>query len=242
MTLPTKSSSSASETVDAYEGVDNLEAMQEAVNYNEFLAREVARDALPGKLIVDFGAGVGTFARPLHQRGLNLICIENDARLSARLKGEGMRVEPALDALADSSVDYLYSLNVLEHIEDDASVVAAWYAKLKPGAPLLLYVPAFMCLYSEMDKRIGHYRRYRRLPLVALLRDAGFAVERDTYVDSLGFFASLGLRFFDRSGGVLNPGTVRLYDRVGFPLSRLMDLVAGRFFGKNVLIRARKPG
>lgn len=241
MTVPANSSSAA-ETVDAYEGVDNLEAMQEAVNYNEFLAREVAREAQPGKLIVDFGAGVGTFARPLHQRGLDVVCVENDVHLGARLKGEGMRVEPSLGALADASVDYLYSLNVLEHIEDDASVVAAWYAKLKPGAPMLVYVPAFMCLYSEMDRRIGHFRRYRRLPLVALLRDAGFAIERDTYVDSLGFFASLGLRFFDRSGGVLNPGTVRLYDRVGFPVSRLMDLVAGPFFGKNVLIRARKPG
>jgi hypothetical protein len=130
---------------------------------------------------------------------------------------------------------------VLEHIEDDASCVAAWYAKLKPGAPLLLYVPAFMVLYSEMDRRIGHYRRYRRRPLAALVRQAGFQIERSVYVDSLGFFASLGLRFFDRSGGVLNPRTVRLYDRLGFPLSRLMDAAAGPFFGKNVLIRAVKP-
>ncbi|GIL39522.1 hypothetical protein TMPK1_17590 [Rhodospirillales bacterium TMPK1] len=226
---------------DVYEGVDNLEAMQEAVNYNDFLAREVAREALPGRLIVDFGAGVGTFARPLHQRGLNIICVENDMRLGARLKSEGMRVEPEIGALPDASIDYLYSLNVLEHVEDDASCVAAWYAKLKPGAPLLLYVPAFMVLYSEMDRRIGHFRRYKRTPLVALLRQAGFRIERDTYVDSLGFFASLGLRFFDRSGGVLNPKTVRLYDRIGFPLSRLMDVFVGPFFGKNVLIRAVKP-
>jgi SAM-dependent methyltransferase len=227
---------------DVYEGVDNLEAMQEAVNYNAFLAREVAREALPGRLIVDFGAGVGTFARPLHQRGLNIVCVENDVRLGARLRSEGMRVEPTLDALPDSSVDYLYSLNVLEHIEDDTSCVASWYAKLKPGAPLLLYVPAFMVLYSEMDRRIGHFRRYKRVPLVALLQQAGFRIERDSYVDSLGFFASLGLRFFDRSGGVLNPKTVRFYDRVGFPVSRLMDAVVGPFFGKNVLIRAVKPG
>jgi SAM-dependent methyltransferase len=227
--------------VEVYEGVDNLEAMQEAVNYNAFLAHEVASEALPGRLIVDFGAGVGTFARPLHRRGLNLVCVENDARLGARLRDEGMRVESSLDTLRDSSVDYLYSLNVLEHIEDDAACVAAWFAKLKPGAPLLLYVPAFMILYSEMDRRIGHFRRYKRTELTSLLRQAGFQIQRDTYVDSLGFFASLGLRFFDRSGGVLDPKTVRLYDRLGFPASRLLDRVFGPFFGKNVLIRAIRP-
>lgn len=231
----------ASDVVDVYEGVDNLEAMEAAVHYNEFLAREVAREARPGRIIVDFGAGVGTFARPLHQRGLNVVCVENDARLSARLRSEGMCVETSIDAIADASVDYLYSLNVLEHIRDDADCVASWYAKLKPGAPLLLYVPAFMVLYSEMDRRIGHYRRYRRAPLVALLRRAGFEIEDARYVDSLGFFASLGLRFFDRSGGVLNPRTVGLYDRFGFPLSRLMDAAFGTLFGKNVLVRAVKP-
>jgi SAM-dependent methyltransferase len=235
------STRSVSRDEDCYGGVDNLEAMEEAVRYNAFLAREVAREALPNRLIVDFGAGVGTFARPLHQRGVRVLCVENDPHLGARLCAEGLAVEPSIDALADASIDYLYSLNVLEHIEDDEACVQAWYAKLRPGAPLLLYVPAFMILYSEMDRRIGHYRRYRRQPLVQLLEGAGFHVRYASYVDSLGFFASLGLRFLDRSGGVLNPRMVRLYDRVAFPVSRLLDRAMGPVLGKNVLIRATKP-
>jgi SAM-dependent methyltransferase len=227
--------------VETYEGVDNLEAMEQAVNYNAFLAREVATEALPGRLIVDFGAGVGTFARPLHRRGVNVVCVENDARLAERLRSEGMRVETSIGALPDSSIDYLYSLNVLEHVEDDAACVSSWLAKLKPGAPLLLYVPAFMVLYSDMDRHVGHFRRYRRTELTSLLRQAGFHIQRDTYVDSLGFFASLALRFSSHSGGVLDPGTVRTYDRLGFPASRLLDRVAGPFFGKNVLVRAIRP-
>jgi SAM-dependent methyltransferase len=226
---------------DAYVGVDNLEAMQEAVNYNAFLAREVARDALPGRTVVDFGAGVGTFARPLAAAGHRVICVESDDHLTERLRADGLTTVAAIDALPDASVDYLYSLNVLEHIEDDAAVVQAWFQKLKPGAPLLLYVPAFMVLYSEMDRRIGHFRRYRRVPLQQLLERHGFEVNTSLYVDSAGFFASLAFKAIDRSGGVLNPRTVRLYDRVAFPVSRLMDRVVGRWFGKNVLIRATRP-
>lgn len=236
------SNEAASAATDPYVGVDNLEAMQEAVNYNAFLAREVAREALPGRTIVDFGAGVGTFARPVAAAGHRVICVESDGHLTDRLRADGLMTVADIGALPDASVDYLYSLNVLEHIEDDGAIVRAWFAKLKPGAPLLLYVPAFMVLYSEMDRRIGHFRRYRRLPLKRLLEDAGFQVHTAVYVDSGGFFASLLFKVIDKSGGVLNPRTVRLYDRVFFPISRLLDRVVGLWFGKNVLIRATRPG
>jgi hypothetical protein len=38
-----------------------------------------------------------------------------------------------------------------------------------------------------------------------------------------------------------SPSTVGLYDRYLFPLSRLLDLAASPFIGKNVGLTARKP-
>ena len=39
--------------------------------------------------------------------------------------------------------------------------------------------------------RVGHRRRYRKSTLLPVLRAAGFAVERASYVDSIGFAAGL---------------------------------------------------
>lgn len=50
--------------------------------------------------------------------------------------------------------------DVLEHIEDDVAFLTELLMALKPGACLLLTVPADMSLWSEHDVAYGHYRRY----------------------------------------------------------------------------------
>ena len=114
--------------------------------------------------------------------------------------------------------------------------------RLAPGGRLLIYVPAFNLLYSANDERVGHVRRYRRAGLVELVRNAGFQVERASYVDSLGFFAALAYRFVGDPEGGLSVTSVRLYDSLLFPPSRLLDRVVGRWFGKNLLLTAVRPG
>jgi hypothetical protein len=44
-----------------YTGVDNLEVMAEARNYNDFLIEEVIRNCGSSPRVMDFGAGAGTF-------------------------------------------------------------------------------------------------------------------------------------------------------------------------------------
>ncbi len=50
--------------------------------------------------------------------------------------------------------------DVLEHIEDDVGFLSELLMALRPGACLLLTVPADMSLWSEHDVAYGHYRRY----------------------------------------------------------------------------------
>ena len=50
--------------------------------------------------------------------------------------------------------------DVLEHIEDDVGFLSELLAALRPGAHLLLTVPADMSLWSEHDTAYGHFRRY----------------------------------------------------------------------------------
>ena len=223
----------------AYPGSAELETMEVARNYNGFLTSAVLRRAHPGRPVLDFGAGTGTHARELRLRGLDVRCVEVDPDLRRRLRAEGFETSITVGELEPAAFDCLYSMNVLEHIEDDESVMRALFSATQPGGRLVVYVPAFPLLFSSMDRRVGHVRRYRKSQLTTLAADSGFVVERCRYVDSLGFFAALVYRLVSRSG-TLNTRSVERYDRFVFPLSRRIDRVADRWIGKNLLLEARR--
>ena len=228
-------------TAFAYTGVDNLETMAAAVNYNAFLAALVAVELKPGDDILDFGAGIGTFALQFAAAGHRVVCVEPDPGLRTRLSAAGMRSHAALDAIAPNSLDVVYAIDVLEHIEDDLGTLRQLRDRLKPGGKLLVYVPAFNCLYSSMDRKVGHVRRYRRAGLAAALTKAGLRIERIAYRDSLGFLASLAFKLVGSGDGTINERALVAYDRWAFPLSRRLDRVTGRWFGKNLWAIARRP-
>ena len=190
-----------------YSGRDNLEAMKHARRYNGFLLELIRRYSL-GKRFLDHGAGAGTFALPISRGDAGVVCVEPDDDLRNALSRSGVDVASSLEELASSSLDYAYSLNVLEHINDDRQTVFDLYRCLKPGGRLLLYVPAFHILYSQMDRHVGHFRRYRRKPLRGLLEAAGFDVEAAFYVDSLGFLASLAYKLLGDRSGTVGPGSI----------------------------------
>ncbi len=191
--------------------------------------------------MLDLGAGRGTFAAPLRQSGIDVLCLEPDATLNATLRTMGLPTLRHLDELADASIDYIYTFNVLEHIENDRDTIRALAEKLKPGGRMLIYVPAFQALYSAFDRRIGHLRRYRRNALAKMLAAAGLSVQKAAYVDCLGFFAALLYPVIARERGELSLTSVKIFDRWIFPVSRLMDAILWPFIGKNVMVVARKP-
>jgi SAM-dependent methyltransferase len=226
---------------EAYTGVDNLEVMQEAVNYNRYLLDTVRRYAPPQARVLDFGAGGGQFAAPLTGMGLNVTALEPDQLLQQRLRSQGLRAVGSTEELPDASFDYIYTLNVLEHIEDDAAALRSLCAKLTPRGKLLIYVPAFAILYTSMDAKVGHVRRYTRATLVARVHAAGFQVERVVYADSIGFFATLLFKLIGNKDGNVSLSALKFYDRLVFPLSRALDAIAQRWFGKNLLLICAKP-
>lgn len=231
---------SAPADLDSYTGVENLEVMAEAVNYNSYLLDLVVGGGISGRRVIDFGAGAGTFARPVAAAGFDVTCVEPDARLRSILSRNGMATTDDIVNVPNESAGYVYTLNVLEHIEDDAAAVKELFRVLGPGGRLLVYVPAFQILYTSMDRKVGHYRRYRLRPLVAMLRRAGFSIQRATYADSLGFGATLIYRVIDPGDGRVSSRGLKLYDRWVFPLSRRLDSLLGRWFGKNILVLAEK--
>ncbi len=224
-----------------YTGTGNLEVMKEAVNYNRYLLDLISKHARDATRIIDFGAGSGTFAVPTAQAGFDVTAVELDEELRAHLARLGLRAVARAAELPAASFDFAYTLNVLEHIAEDVTALRELRVALKPGARLLVYVPAFPVLYTSMDAKVGHVRRYKRDTLAHAVAAAGFTIECVEYADSIGFFATLAFRLTDRGTGDIDPRMLKLYDRVVFPVSRALDRVSRRWFGKNLVLVARNP-
>jgi SAM-dependent methyltransferase len=103
----------------------------------------------------DLGCGSGRWAELVLERVGRLHCIDPSEKALAvarRRLGACPGAEFHLagaDAipLPDSSQDFGYSLGVLHHIPDTEAAMARCVAKLKPGAPFLVY------LYYSFDNR-----------------------------------------------------------------------------------------
>ena len=221
-----------------YTGVDVLETLDRATNYNSLLLNIILQSSGDCCRMLDFGAGIGTFAKLLRNRGVDVVCVEPDVLLANGLLRDGFLTFNSLNEVPDGSFDFIFTLNVLEHIENDQTSFCRLATKLARGGRLLIYVPAFQCLWTSLDEKVKHYRRYRRAGLERLARSAGLGVCKTRYVDSLGFLAALGFKVFGNKNGHLGARAVILYDRCVVPLSRLLDLLVGRLFGKNVYLIA----
>jgi SAM-dependent methyltransferase len=224
-----------------YTGTENLEVMADAVNYNRFL-RHLVRRWLPEQKrpqVADFGAGIGTFSDIFTPAEADVRCMEIDTDLRGRLESKGFQ----LDELNVTSQDYdfVYSLNVLEHIADDQGALNQLVHRLKPGGKLMIYVPAFNILWTPMDTLLEHHRRYRRAELQHKLTQAGLSVIKCEYADSAGYFATLLFKLLPGQSGTINRTALILFDRIAFPLGRVLDSLGLKYvLGKNVFAVAVK--
>jgi len=76
----------------------------------------------------------------------------------------------------NNSVDFVYSLNVLEHIEEDVRTISECYRILKQGGYCLFVVPRGDKLYDYFDEMLFHKRRYAKGELLRKCKSAGFEI------------------------------------------------------------------
>ena len=198
------------------------------------------------KLVLDFGAGIGTLAEIYFSktkiRPLTVEISEAEIKL---LSIRGFDNEKDILNF-NHNFDLIYTRNVLEHIENDVEALKNIRRKMGPNKSFLaIYVPAFPILFSHLDREVGHFRRYTRIELKNKIIEAGFDVELIEYSDSLGFLASLILKItgFTRLGNHCGTKSLEIYDKVIFPISRILDKLGARHvFGKNLIMIASHNG
>jgi len=172
--------------------------------------------------------------------GYNVKCVEPDPLQRRRLEEQGFDTLENITGVADNSASFVFSLNVFEHIQDDSVALKEIRQKLKPGGALLIYVPAFACLWTSLDEKLCHHRRYTKKTLRRLVEQESFVIEQVRYADCLGFIATLVFRLLNRNASALTARSIALYDHWLFAPSRVLDRLFDRWFGKNVYVRCRK--
>jgi SAM-dependent methyltransferase len=222
-----------------YSGVDILEALESAHNYNEYLTHLI-RQSTESRDLIDFGAGIGTFAQRLRAAGYRVKCVEPDPLQRQKLQEQGFDSFDSIASVPNDSASFIFSLNVFEHIQQDAIALREVRQKLKAEGVLLIYVPAFDYLWTSLDEKLCHYRRYTKTTLRRLVEQEGFAIEQVRYADCLGFIAALVFRLLNRSASTVTASIISFYDRWLFVPSRVLDKLFGRWFGKNVYVLCRK--
>ena len=231
-------------TQETYTGTDELYDTEICLKkFNLLIAKILSSYFDKNSNIADFGAGIGTIAVIMENIiGIKPTCIEPDTLLGKILKERGFSVYKSMKAAA-CLYDGVYTSNVLEHIKNDVGALKEIHDSLKHNGVLAIYVPAFMCLYSEMDRKIGHYRRYSKNELIQKLNAAKYKIIQCHYCDSVGFFASLAIKLFGFKERSILGGqkSLKIYDKYITPVSKILDNFGFKYlFGKNLLVIAKK--
>jgi glycosyltransferase involved in cell wall biosynthesis len=175
-------------------GFTTLRRVEALKRYNAFLW-DLMRPFV-GRRVLEVGSGTGNMTLYLSTRervvatDLDPGYIELLERTFAGKPNVEVRsldlAHLADDGFRPESFDTVVCANVLEHVADDGAALRAMQRVLEPGGRVILIVPALHQLYGEIDRAIGHYRRYTRAEIVDKLAHGGFAVEHASYFNTLG--------------------------------------------------------
>jgi len=197
--------------------------------------------------ICDIGAGYGAMCPTLKPYGkvtafepdaeVRKICAENcdDAFPSSELS--------ELVAKERGKFTLVTILDVVEHVEDDEAFLKQLHELITPGGHILVTVPAFMWLWSELDVFAQHYRRYDKKGIIAVLEKAGFEIEYASYWNMMLLIPAFIVRRGTGKGGYAAFSMPRWIDRIFFEWVHLESRLMPRLslpFGTSVFIYARK--
>ena len=215
---------------------------------------ERAIDRLVGRPGRSLAIGVGAVreAEMLSQR-TRLVAIDKAtidqrcAELALSVQSDAVRLP-----FSESSFDAAFMLDVLEHIEEDETVLREIRRVLRPGGSVLITVPAFMFLYGRQDRMSEHKRRYQRQSLLNLVTGIGLQVRYCTYFNTLLFPPIAAIRIARRWLGLPEDDGQTDFDmRLPDPMERLLEglLASERHaidrvalpFGVSLLCSARRP-
>jgi glycosyltransferase involved in cell wall biosynthesis len=227
-------------------GQHTLARMNELGSYNQTMFGLFAQYL--GRRVLEIGAGAGNLSRFLLDRDaviltdyeaeyLHLLHRRFGTYENVQIRHLDLNTFTAADLAADR-VDSVVCLNVLEHVENDRRVLAELFRAIEPGGVVIVLVPAHQALYSELDRNLGHFRRYSEAMIVERFREAGFDIEQSRYFNWVG---AIGWYIFGR---LLRRGHITKAATRGYRLVSWLRSFEDRSplsFGLSTIVIGRRP-
>lgn len=175
-----------------------LENLKQADRYNNWIFEQIQPHL--GNNVLEVGCGNGNFTVFLAQQCDRVLAVDLDSefiKLAKARLGDFPQVELMTadvtnwdtttgDGDIDQKFDTIILLDVLEHIADDVAMLQKLFSLLQPQGKLILKVPALDSIYGEMDRAIGHYRRYNQETLAGKLAQAHISQSQTWYFNLAG--------------------------------------------------------
>lgn len=230
----------SAESDGSYAGTE-LEIFAHASNWKAYY-KQIIRQYI-GREVLEVGAGIGATTAALCDGEGKWVCLEPDARLASRIADSitngklpaccRASVGTIRDIPASEMFETILYIDVLEHIADDSSELQLASQRLKNGGFLVVLAPAHQHLYTPFDANVGHYRRYNKRTLSAVIPN-NLAQRILLYVDSVGAIASLANRYVLRSD-MPSYSQIAFWDKRMIPVSRRIDRLLGYTIGKSII-------
>lgn len=229
-----------------YQGLETLEVLTDAKNYNKWIASEIKPHIKSPAL--EIGAGTGNLTQQfLHTKSLYIT--DCDKGLVRHLKERFAQEKNVTSGVLDitkripkalrSHFSTVYAINVLEHIKDDMLALEKIHALLKKNGRLVLLVPAKQFAYTKLDGKLGHFRRYEKEELIKKLITNGYRIESIRFFNIIGLLSWYIRDKVARGNINLKPYHIKIFDSI-VPILKMLESLIQIPVGISLIVVARK--
>ena len=227
-----------------YKGVATLEVLEDAKNYNNWIASELRPFIKFPSL--EIGSGIGNLSKYFITHG-SMTLSDNDKGLVSFLKKvfkskknvsvKYIDIEKNINT--KSTYNSLFAINVLEHIKNHKVAVKNMNKLLKINGMLVLLVPAKKNAFTTLDKELGHYRRYEKNELKKLITSCGFSIEKIYYFNIVGLLSWKIRALIEKESVSLKPYQIKIFDSI-VPALKIVENIVRPPMGISLIVIARK--
>ncbi len=218
-----------------------LELFQNATNWKQYYGEKL-KPFISGD-VLEVGAGMGGTSKFLINKHVkSWAFLEPDEELLNKIKSNFTWPKPlSIDyingyssGLANSAMyDTIIYIDVLEHIKDDYQELDNICKHVRPGGHIVTLSPAFLAVYNDFDRQIGHFRRYD-MKMISVMQFSSLKLKNCFYLDSIGLMASFINKYFLKQSLPSNQ-QIKFWDSYIIPVSKVFDNVLSSKFGKSIV-------
>ena len=194
--------------------------------------------------ILEVGAGCGSFTKG-YMKNFQSITLSDMDDNSYNLLKKNFINEKKINVIKSHVKDIndkfntLLYFNVLEHVKEDKLEIKYALERLNLGGHLIILVPAHQKIYSNLDRAVGHYKRYD----INFFKENKFEnseIIKLHYLDFFGYSLYHLNKIFFKKETFPSALKIFIWDKVFTPITTIVDFLTGYKFGKNILCIYKK--